>query len=243
ATLADGSAAAARRVGRGTEAFVVAVKGAELPAHMPEVKRSLALIYAVNPFGADHQSHEHDPSYTPDASDLEKTRLALLGLTTPTDQRVLDEEKVRYAWVTQKVYSLADSLSLCQFDWGPAWQLYGPESFAPVVNAVTGWSITLDELLEVGARRIHMMRVFNAREGFDRHHDVLPPRVQEPKLGLGPSTGVGVGPAEVEAAKAIYYGLVGWDELTGNPLASTLERAGLGWVVEAARHGSYAASV
>ena len=40
------------------------LKGAELPAHMPEVKRSLALIYAVNPFGADHQSHEHDPSYT-----------------------------------------------------------------------------------------------------------------------------------------------------------------------------------
>ena len=30
---------------------------------MPQAKRSLALIYAVNPFGADHQSSEHDPMY------------------------------------------------------------------------------------------------------------------------------------------------------------------------------------
>ena len=29
---------------------------------MPRVKRSLAVIYAANPFGADHQSHEHDPA-------------------------------------------------------------------------------------------------------------------------------------------------------------------------------------
>src|SRR5207237_8535172 len=92
AVLADGSAKAAQKIGRGTEAFVVAVKGAELPAHMPEVKRSLALIYAVNPFGADHQSHEHDPSYTEDASDLEKGRLATLGVTEPRDMRRLGEE-------------------------------------------------------------------------------------------------------------------------------------------------------
>ena len=44
------------KIGRGAEDLVVAVKNQELPAHMPQVKRSLALIYAVNPFGADHQS-------------------------------------------------------------------------------------------------------------------------------------------------------------------------------------------
>jgi aldehyde:ferredoxin oxidoreductase len=54
--LAEGSARAAARIGRGAERFVVAAKRQELPAHMPEVKRSLALIYAANPFGADHMS-------------------------------------------------------------------------------------------------------------------------------------------------------------------------------------------
>jgi aldehyde:ferredoxin oxidoreductase len=232
ALLADGSAKAAKQVGRGTEAFVVAVKGAELPAHMPEVKRSLALIYAVNPFGADHQSHEHDPSYTEDASDLEKGRLAMLGLTQPRDMRLLDEEKVHYAWQTQKVFSVADTMSVCQFDWGPAWELYGPEHFAPILKAVAGWDMTLDEVLEAAERRIQMMRVFNQREGFDRSHDVLPRRVLEPKVG-GATDGVAVTEQELEQAKDVYYRLAGWDQETGNPTPQTLERIGLGWLAPA----------
>jgi aldehyde:ferredoxin oxidoreductase len=233
AVLADGSVAAARAVGRGSEAFLRAVKGAELPAHMPEVKRSLALIYAVNPFGADHQSSEHDPSYAPDAPPEDLERLGLLGLSEPRDMRLLDTEKVRFAWTTQKVFSLTDTLSLCQFDWGPAWQLYGPQHFAHMVHDVTGWDVTLEELLLAAERRIHMMRAFNQREGFDRSHDVLPPRLAQPREG-GASDGVSVPPAELEQAKDEYYRLVGWDVVTGNPTAATLERVGLGWLAEAA---------
>ncbi|MCL4535425.1 MAG: aldehyde ferredoxin oxidoreductase family protein [Bacteroidetes bacterium] len=228
-TLADGSARAAKILGRGTEQLVVAVKGAELPAHMPEVKRSLALIYAVNPFGADHQSHEHDPSYTEGASDLEKERLALLGLTSPRKARVLDEEKVRYAWTTQKMFSVADTLSLCQFDWGSAWQLYGPDRFVPMLKAVTGWDVTLDDLLLAGERRITMMRAFNAREGFTREDDVLPAKVREPKVG-GATDGVAVTREELEQAKDVYYRLAGWDVDTGNPTHEKLEELELGWI-------------
>ena len=62
--LAEGSARAAARLGKGQQ-FLITTKGQEAPAHMPQVKRTLALIYAANPFGADHQSHEHDPAYAP----------------------------------------------------------------------------------------------------------------------------------------------------------------------------------
>jgi aldehyde:ferredoxin oxidoreductase len=227
--LADGSARAAKALGRGTEDLVVAVKGAELPAHMPEVKRSLALIYAVNPFGADHQSHEHDPAYTEDASDLEKEKLGLLGLSSPRASRLLDEEKVRYAWITQKMFSIADTLSLCQFDWGPAWELYGTDRFADMVKAVTGWEITLDDLLLAAERRITMMRAFNAREGFTRTDDVLPLKVRQPKVG-GASDGVAVTSEELELAKDAYYRLAGWDVVTGNPTRERLDYLGLGWI-------------
>jgi len=228
--LAEGSARAARILGRGTEALVVAVKGAELPAHMPEVKRSLALIYAVNPFGADHQSHEHDPSYSPEASDLEKERLASMGFRDPQDPRVLNEEKVRYAWATQRMFSITDTLCLCQFDWGPAWELYGPEHFAKAVRAVTGWDVTLDDLLRAAERRINLMRVFNAREGFTREDDLLPPKVHQPKVG-GASDGVAVSVEELERAKDLYYRMAGWDVATGNPTREKLEELGLGWVM------------
>ena len=49
--------------------------GQELPAHMHQHKRSLGLIYAVNPFGADHQSSEHDSALRANPGSLPHRRL------------------------------------------------------------------------------------------------------------------------------------------------------------------------
>ena len=125
--LAEGMNGASRKLGGRGDDLITAVKGNALPAHMPQVKRSLALIYAVNPFGADHQSSEHDPGYAPDSDEESLRRLALLGLTDPQDPMNLSDEKVRFALITQQFYSLLDSASVCQFVYGPAWQLYGPD--------------------------------------------------------------------------------------------------------------------
>src|SRR3972149_695593 len=94
--LAGGSRRAADRLGRGHD-LLVTVKGAEAPAHMPHAKRSLGLIYAVNPFGADHQSSEHDPYYEEGVADLNLDRLKLMGLGTPQPGYSLQDEKVRFA--------------------------------------------------------------------------------------------------------------------------------------------------
>jgi aldehyde:ferredoxin oxidoreductase len=102
-----------------------------------------------------------------------------------------------------------------------------------MVNAVTGWGVELDDLLLAAERRIHMMRAFNEREGFDRSRDTLPPRVYEKKVG-GATDGVAVTPEELEQAKDAYYRLAGWDPATGNPTADTLRRVGLGWLADAA---------
>ncbi|MBA4380863.1 MAG: aldehyde:ferredoxin oxidoreductase, partial [Anaerolinea sp.] len=167
--LAEGSALAAKAWGGGADECLITVKNHEAPAHMPQAKRSLALIYAVNPFGADHQSSEHDWMYEKGmATDLYLGRLALLGLKDPQEQMSLGAEKVRFAYLTEVFYSLMDTLELCQFVWGPAWTLYGPAETVALVRAVTGWDVTLEELMTVGARRLNLMRTFNAREGFTR---------------------------------------------------------------------------
>ena len=137
--LAEGSAMAAHKLGKGQE-LVVAVKGQELPAHMPEVKRSLGLIYAVNPFGADHQSSEHDPSYEDYPDKMEE-----IGLVDPQPGDNLNQEKVHYALTTQYLYSLLDSVNICQFVFGPSWQLYGSEQLRQMVELVTGWEVSLED--------------------------------------------------------------------------------------------------
>ena len=223
--LAEGSALAAQKLGVGLD-LVVAVKGLELPAHMPEVKRSLSLIYAVNPFGADHQSHEHDPSYE-DYSDKMKE----IGLVDPQPADNLNQEKVHYALTTQYLYSLLDTLNICQFVFGPAWQLYGAEQLREMVALVTGWDVSVDEMLEVGARRLNMLRAYNAREGIGRDQDKLPPKLFQPRLG-GATDGVALDEGEVEKAKDMYYEEAGWEVSTGMPKNDRLAELGLDWVAE-----------
>ncbi len=224
--LAEGSARAASKVGRGSQDLLVAVKMQELPAHMPQVKRSLALVYAVNPFGADHQSSEHDPAYK-----AYPERMAEIGLTNPQPNRVLNEEKVCFARITQHVYSCLDSLNVCQFVFGPAWHLYGMGQLVETVRAVTGWDVTIEELLTLGERRLNLLRAFNAREGIGRELDTLPKKLQKSLRG-GKSDGLFVTVDEVEQGKDWHYAQSGWDVSSGMPTRSKLEALGLGWVAE-----------
>lgn len=223
--LAEGSAVAAQKLGKGQE-LVVAVKGQELPAHMPEVKRSLGLIYAVNPFGADHQSSEHDPSYN-DYPD----RMREIGLINPQPEDVLNEEKVHFALTTQYLYSALDTLNICQFVFGPSWHLYGPEQLRQMVALVTGWDISMKELIDVGARRLNMLRAYNAREGIGRDQDVLPPKLFQPRKA-GASDGIALDQQNLETAKDNYYQGAGWDVETGMPTRARLEELGLNWVAD-----------
>ncbi len=229
--LANGSAYAAQQLGRGAEDLVVAVKNQELPAHMPQVKRSLALVYAVNPFGADHQSSEHDPGYTPESAPVSLERMAQIGLTAPQPDRVLNREKAKLALYTQWNYSFMDTADLCQFVYGPSWQLLGPNEMAELMHAVTGWEMTVNDMQRIGERRLNLMRAFNVREGAGRERDTLPKRLFDQPLKGGPSDGVFITRQELEAALNDYYELAGWDPATGRPARAKLEELGLGWVV------------
>jgi aldehyde:ferredoxin oxidoreductase len=229
--LAEGSRKAADRLGKGHE-HLITVKGAEAPAHMPHAKRSLGLIYAVLPFGADHQSSEHDPMVEDGASELYMSRLKMLGVEKTLPQYSLDADKVRFALKTQHFYSFLDSANLCQFVWGPAWTLYGPQESLEFVQAVTGWDdFTFDELMAVGERRLTMLRAFNAREGIGREQDNLPKKFSKTLAGTGPTAGVTLSRDELETAKDMYYDMAGWDSQTGNPTAQTMQRLGLDWVM------------
>jgi len=227
--LSQGSERAAKLWGNGADECLITVKGAEAPAHMPHAKRSLGLIYAVNPFGADHQSSEHDWMVEEGmASDLYMSRLKLLGIEHMLPSMSLGPEKVKFAYLTEVFYSMLDTLELCQFVWGPAWTLYGPQETVEMINAVTGWDVTVEELMEVGARRLNLMRMFNAREGFDRRQDKLPKKFFKALKGSGPTAGIALTHEEMNTALDEYYRLAGWTA-QGVPTAPTLEKLGISW--------------
>ncbi|HWI52558.1 MAG TPA: aldehyde ferredoxin oxidoreductase family protein [Symbiobacteriaceae bacterium] len=227
--LAEGSARAAAKLGPAAEELTITVKGQEAPAHMPQVKRSLGLIYAVNPFGADHQSSEHDTALLAKPGTIFRQRLEELGITDSLAPKDLSDAKVRFAYRTQLFYSALDTYNLCQFVFGSSWQLYGPNDMVELVRAATGWDVTLDEIMAVGERRLNLMRAFNAREGMGREADALPKKFFKALSG-GPSDGVALSHAEMEQARVTYYDLAGWDRTSGAPTPERLAALGLDWL-------------
>ncbi len=224
--LAEGSQKASEIIGRGTEDYLITSKGQEAPAHMPQVKRSLSVIYAANPFGADHESSEHDPAYK-----AYPERMEQIGLTNPQERLALNEEMMRFAMVTQHLSSAVDSLSVCAFIFGASFQLYDANQLVEVVNAVTGWDTDMTEILAVGERRLNMLRAFNSREGIGRESDTLPKKMFKRPLEGGRSDGYSIDEKEWETALEDYYRLCDWDVMTGHPSLKKMESLGLGWVV------------
>lgn len=229
--LANGSAKAADILGKGHEHLVV-VKGQELPAHMPQVKRGLGLIYAVNPFGADHESSEHDSQYHPRAYERTGEKLAQVGLTNPQEMHILNDAKVEFMYTTQCTVSAADTLGLCVFVFGSAWQLYGPQEIADLMTAATGWDLSVDDIKHIGQKRLNLMRAYNAREGIQRDKDTLPEKMFKKALKGGRTDGVILDRQNYEEALDYYYELAGWDVATGTPTRASLAAVELDWVAD-----------
>ncbi|WP_236911030.1 aldehyde ferredoxin oxidoreductase family protein [Clostridium sp. Cult1] len=229
--LAEGSKRASKKIGKGTEEFSIDVKGQELPAHMPQFKPMVGLIYAVNPFGADHQSSEHDVFLTLPKDSQPIQRLGQIGIyKTYDDPFTIDEDKVRFAFDSQCYFSILDTLNLCQFVWGPSWELCGPNELIELCKYGIGWDTSLFELMRIGERRINMMRYFNAKAGFTKEDDKLPKRLFE-KMSDGPSKGVQLDEEKLNQAKELYYDFAGWNRETGNPTEAILRKLSLGWLI------------
>jgi len=191
---------------------------------MPQVKPSLAIMYAVCPIGPDHMSSEHDWLLA------SKSEAAMgLGIMGQEDAPSTSTNKVRMTVYSQIYYSILDSLTLCMFPWGPG-SLFTYRDLEDLVRFSTGWQMTLWELMKVGERRINMMRRINARRGFTKEHDVLPERLFEP-LADGPSKGRHVDREAFNRMKEEYYGFMGWDDKDGNPTRGKLIELGLDWTL------------
>jgi aldehyde:ferredoxin oxidoreductase len=221
--LAEGVRRAAERLGRGADRFALHVKGQELPMHDPRGKKGLSLAYALSPTGADHMEAPHDPLYA--GFHPQGHPLGPLGLIEPLDPLELGPRKVRAFFETQKVWSFYNAVGMCDFVGTPL-NAMGLEALVAYVNAVTGWNVSLYEVLKVGERANTLMRLFNCREGFGPKDDVLPQRLHE-GIGNGALKGQSIDPDEFIAARRTYYQMAGWDAETGVPTAVKLAELGM----------------
>ncbi|MCC7024710.1 MAG: aldehyde ferredoxin oxidoreductase family protein [Thermomicrobiales bacterium] len=187
--LAEGSRAAAERVGQGSDAWAMHVKGLELPGYDPRRLPTLALGLAVAARGACHnRSSAYDVDLS-DRSDPDADALARAAAAAGSEDQA----------------ALLDSLTLCKFLRHSLGDLY--EESAALHRAVTGLPTTADDLRAAGAHINEVKKRFNVAQGWTRALDTLPPRLLQPR-----ADGPHIDPAWLERQIDAYYAVRGWDE-------------------------------
>ncbi len=216
--LAEGTARAAQKIGKGAIEFAMQVKGVEIAMHEPRVKAALGLGYAINPHGADHCANLHDTMLSKMGSAFDKVRS--LGVLEPLSADDLGPRKVAIFRNIHLQRIVGDSLALCSFI------PFDVQQIADVLSVVTGWNTGPVEMLRIAERTMTMARLFNIREGLSAADDKLPNRFFQPKRNGVLSTKF-YDPEQLERAKSYYYTLMGWDAKTGIPTPEKVQELGI----------------
>jgi len=226
-TLADGVKKAAEKIGGGSEAWALHVKGAELPMHEPRGKKGMGLTYATSDRGASHLQVYHDDSFENEANVAPE--IGIDSTLVPQGRTETGPRKVKLVKICEDLMALYNSLVICRFVFYPAG--VSIKTFMGIFRSVTGWNASPMELLRVGERSFNLTRAFNAREGFTRSDDTLPKRVMEP-LPEGMLKGEAYPPDVLENMLDLYYDYRGWDRKRGQPKKEKLAELRLEWVAE-----------
>ena len=179
----------------------MSAKKLELPAYDPRGMQGQGLLYATSNRGG---CHMRGNMLGPE----------VLGLPRLID-RFATQGKAGIVAVHQDLAAVIDSLVVCKF----INMAIGEEYFARTLSAVTGMSVTANDLMRVGERVWNLERLYNLREGFTRADDTLPDRLLNEPVAEGPGAGFTV---NLEPMLEEYYQFRNWDT-DGVPTLGKLE--------------------
>tara|TARA_B100000809_G_scaffold127548_1_gene125655 strand:+ start:86 stop:1312 length:1227 start_codon:yes stop_codon:yes gene_type:complete len=206
ALLALGSRRLAEEIGGGSHKFAPHVKGLEIPGYEPRALQTMALGFAVGTRGADHN---RSGAYEVDFSDK-------------VNRRDVHTDAVAHAIETEDRAALMDSLILCKFLRGVFQDLF--IETAEMLQLVTGWDVSADELRETAHRIVTAKKQFNVLAGWRPDEDTLPERFLTEPLSDDPQA---VLSAERLGELIRAYNVQrGWSD-DGQPGQELLDRYGL----------------
>ncbi len=219
--LAEGSARAAEKIGRGTEKFVMTVKKQEIAGQEPRAQKSMGLAAVTAARGADHLYAF--PVLDEAGFDDEIRERFGEEYLPEMAERLNPKYKGIMVKECEDFMVVVESLGLCKYGTQIPPEFYY-EDVALALKVHNGFEFTRADLQTIGERIVNLNRLFNARRGVTRADDCLPDRLTKEGAPLGPSKGEVV---ELDQMLDEYYLKRGWDNETGIPYASTLQRLGL----------------
>ncbi len=194
--LAEGSLALGRK--HNTEESVIHVRGLEIPNHDPRAFSGMTTVYTTASRGATHLEGD---MYSVDMG-ADVRELGIVG-----GDRLENEGKGTTSAKAQDFRAFFDSVIMCHFAIVP------PKTIISLLNLATGGSLSVDDILTIGARAVTMKRLFNLRCGLRTQDEKLPPALLKPH----PESVTDDFVPDVEMQLQEYYEYRKWDRKTGKP--------------------------
>ncbi len=207
--LADGVKVAAERIGRGAEAYAIHIGGQEPPMHDPKLQPEYHTTYKLDPTPARHTQYEGNKR---------------LGKIPPAPKDFKDyANRGEHHKGASEYMHVVNSGGMCQFIMMAANTANMPSWF----NAVTGWDMDVDEMLEVGERVGNLRMAYEVREGGNPRqrpvHDRMTGKSTE-ATHTGPLQGIVL---DTETLEVDFLNACDWDTESCKPSAAKLESLGL----------------
>jgi aldehyde:ferredoxin oxidoreductase len=201
--MAEGAFTFGEKFGCGD--LAVQINGLEFPQHDPRGFSGLAVGYATSPRGACHMSadmYNVQMGQPNEAFDIE------------SEDRFLNEADI--VAKHQNFRALTNSAVICNF-----YPLNG-EELTNFINLVTGWNLSVEDIVTTGERIFTMMRLLNLKLGYDTSNEKLPELITRPLEG--PTKGH---VPNIEEQLNTWYEFRNWDRKSGRPSSKNLKALGL----------------
>ena len=182
----------------------MSVKKQEMPAYDARAIQGIGITYATSNRGG---CHVRGYIISPE----------VLGLPEQLD-RTVTTDKAAWAKTFQDLTAVIDSMGHCLFT---SFAMGAPE-YTDLLNAATGTTWTVEEVLNIGDRIYNIERMFNKAAGMKPEDDRLPKRLLEEPVSDGPSEGM---VSQLPLTLPQYYEARGW--VNAFPTDETLKKLGL----------------
>ncbi len=217
--MADGCKKASEKIGKGSRKFAMHSLGQEIAMHDPKYFESLGYTYAYDPTPGRHTAASID------FMDIGPIGKFMKGFSLPKKWKKNKKSKYKGQMMVTGIRQFIDCLGLCMFA-----TLFGNYPVREIIRSVTGWDLSVEEIIKTGLRIQTLRQSFTIREGVKIAENFLPSRViGEPPFEKGPTKGITVNYRE------FYEGVceeMGWNPENGYPLRETLRELNLDYVIK-----------
>ncbi len=213
--LADGVKIAVEKIGKRSEKYAMHVGGQEIAAHDSRGGPGFAIGYGAEPTPGRHTQSGEGP-FPPGVM-----------IAPPGFDRSSYKGRGEYHKRGACMCEVYNAAGLCMLVFGDG---YGHvDQFVEAMRTITGWDVTMDELLKTGERIYNIRLAFNAREGL-KVPFVLPDRMMgKPPKKVGPRAGITID----KDLNDEYLEAMGVDLKSGKPGKKKLEELGMADVAKA----------